>query len=185
LRALLVICACAAILLSLGSCGAAATALQDQFVEQVRGNQPSGSVKPTAKPSAPAPAPAKVDVTIAAMLAQHNQLRKSKGLAQLTINGTLSQVAQRQAVYNASVNKLAHTDASGGQVWDRADAAGYSWSTIGENLAFSTNPPRIFNLWVNSPGHFQNMVNPAFNECGMGKVASDGGEYWCVVFARR
>jgi uncharacterized protein YkwD len=119
------------------------------------------------------------------MLTMHNNLRSSLGLGKFTVNNTLSQIAQGQAAYNAKIGTISHADASGGQCWDRATAAGYDWTTIGENLAFSTNPQHVYNLWVNSPGHYHNMVNPAFTEIGIGKVVSGGGEFWCVVFADR
>jgi uncharacterized protein YkwD len=99
------------------------------------------------------------------------------------MNSQLTLAAQRQAAYVSTIGRLDHADANGGQAWDRIEAAGYNWSTVGENLAFSTNPTHIFNLWMNSPGHHKNIVNPAFNEVGFGKVTAGGGEYWCAVFA--
>jgi uncharacterized protein YkwD len=117
------------------------------------------------------------------MLAKHNALRKSLGLGTLKANSTLTLVAQRQAAYNSTLGTISHQDASGGQAWDRATAAGYDWAHIGENLAFSTNPQHVYNLWVNSPGHYKNMTNPVYTEIGLGKVVAGGGQYWCVVFA--
>jgi len=172
----------------LGSCGAAATALQDEFVQQVRSNLPSqhnstnGSTSGSTGGSTTAPASTS-GVSIASMLAQHNQLRSSLGLPALKANSTLSLVAQRQAAYMSSIGNISHYDASGGQVWDRADGAGYNWTTIGENVAYSTQPQGIFNLWKGSPGHYQNMVNPAYSEIGLGRVVNGRTEYWSVVFA--
>lgn len=186
MRALWVICLCAAISVLLGSCGAAATALQDNFEQQIRANLPGGG---TSKPaggtttSTPTTDPSRADVSIAQMLTMHNNLRGSLGLTKFTADATLSLIAQRQAAYNSSLGTISHADASGGQCWDRATAAGYDWTTIGENLAFSTNPQHVYNLWVNSPGHYHNMTNPLFTEIGIGKVIAGGGEYWCVVFA--
>ena len=179
MRAFQVICACVAVSFLLGSCGAAATALQDNFEQQIRGNLPGGSTSG----STTSPDPSRADVSIAQMLTLHNNLRSSKGLSKFTADSTLSQIAQRQAAYNASINTISHADANGGQAWDRATAAGYDWTNIGENLAFSTNPQHIYNLWVNSPGHYHNMTNPVYTEIGIGKVIAGGGEYWCVVFA--
>jgi uncharacterized protein YkwD len=170
----------------LGSCGAEATALQDQFVQQVKSNlpspKPSGSTS-TGTPSGTTTDTSHADVSIAQMLTQHNQLRSSLGLTKFTMNSTLSLIAQRQAAYNSSIGTISHADANGGQCWDRATAAGYKWTTIGENIAFSTNPQHVFNLWVNSPGHYRNMTNPLFTQIGIGKVTAGGGEYWCVVMA--
>jgi uncharacterized protein YkwD len=117
------------------------------------------------------------------MLASHNTLRASLGLPKLTANSSLSLVAQRQAAYMSTIGTISHNDASGAPCWDRATAAGYDWTAIGENVAFSTNPQRIFNLWVNSPGHYKNMINPVYTEIGLGKVAAGGGQYWCIEFA--
>jgi uncharacterized protein YkwD len=172
----------------LGSCGAASTAFQDQFIQQIHANLPGGNTsKPAGSTSTgsttPSASQTKTDVSVAQMLSMHNQLRSSLGLTQFKMNSTLTLIAQRQAAYNSSIGTIAHADANGGQCWDRATAAGYNWTTIGENLAFSTNPQHVYNLWVNSPGHYHNMVNPLFIEIGIGKVTAGGGEYWCTVFA--
>jgi len=117
------------------------------------------------------------------MLAKHNALRQQLGLGSLKMNSTLSKVAQNQAAYNASIGTISHADARGGQVWDRATAAGYMWTHIGENLADVSHLDKVFDLWVASPGHYRNMTDPSFKEIGIGKVTQGTHEFWCVVFA--
>ena len=64
---------------------------------------------------------------------------------------------------------------------DSAEAPNYNYTIIGENLGMATHhrlnqaevTDLIFNGWVDSPGHYENMINPSFTEIGVG-VASDG-----------
>jgi uncharacterized protein YkwD len=36
---------------------------------------------------------------------------------------------------------------------------------------------------MNSPGHRQNILNPAFRELGLGRATGSGRLYWVQVFA--
>jgi uncharacterized protein YkwD len=101
------------------------------------------------------------------------------------MNSALTLVAQRQAAYVSTIGRLEHYDATGAGVDVRATAAGYQWRDVGENLAYTSNPAHIYGVWLQSPGHYANIVNPAFTEIGIGKVTTGRYEYWCVVFGDR
>lgn len=74
--------------------------------------------------------------------------------------------------------------------WDvRINAAGYKgW--IAENVAWRKPAEQnhgvlIAGQWKNSPGHYANMVNPIYNNIGLGyMICKDGGVYWTADFAK-
>lgn len=184
MRGFIALAATACSLLLFTGCGAAVGSLEDQFgglTAQVKPPATSGST------SAPATNTVSPDrqLSIADMIAKHNATRSSMGLATLKSNSQLTVAAQRQAYYVSTIGRLVHVDASGTGIGERVSATGYDWRNVGENLAYTSNPSHIYGVWLQSPGHYANIVNPAFNEVGVAKVASGRYEYWCVVFGRR
>jgi uncharacterized protein YkwD len=119
---------------------------------------------------------------IQAMISRHNATRSSAGVGQLTPNVLLNEIAQDQADYMASVNNLKHEDSAGHHVDGRATAIGYGWSTIGENIGFDTDPANLYAGWLASQGHHDNIVDPDFEELGVGVVQDGIYFYWCIVF---
>lgn len=78
---------------------------------------------------------------------------------------------------------FSHTSPDGSDPGDRVTAAGYRWSTYGENIAKGqSSPASVMDSWMNSPGHRANIVNCAFKEIGVGKQDSSGGPVWTQVF---
>jgi uncharacterized protein YkwD len=80
---------------------------------------------------------------------------------------------------------LSHTGSGGSQMGDRLAAAGYRFTSAGENIAsgFSTVED-VMRAWMNSSGHRANILNPGFKEIGVARVvASDGRVYWTQEFA--
>jgi len=79
---------------------------------------------------------------------------------------------------------FSHTDPDGREPWDRAVAAGYLYSRIGENIACGqVTPAEVVQGWMDSPGHRRNILTPEFTEIGVGYVT--GGPYgpsWTQVF---
>ena len=74
---------------------------------------------------------------------------------------------------------FAHVSRRGKDVVDRLYGVGYlggrfSW-TVGENIAWGAggrgSPRKIVKVWMNSPGHRQNMLSPRFRDIGIGVVA--------------
>jgi uncharacterized protein YkwD len=54
----------------------------------------------------------------------------------------------------------------------RISAAGYRWSTWGENIATGYATPRaVVSGWMHSAGHCRNILDPAFRDVGVGVVA--------------
>lgn len=119
------------------------------------------------------------------MIDRHNTTRAGQGLGALTGQAQLNQIAQDQANYMADIGQYQHDDASGGGASDRATAVGYAWVTIGENVGYDTVAQDLFDGWMNSTGHRNNILNPAVDEIGVGVATRGIYQYWCVVFAAR
>jgi uncharacterized protein YkwD len=98
-----------------------------------------------------------------------NALRRQAGAAPLRLNSALNAAAQGHARDMAVNNYFSHTSRDGRTAGDRITAAGYSWQTYGENIAWGYSSwSTAITGWMNSPGHRANMLNPRFKEIGLG-----------------
>jgi uncharacterized protein YkwD len=72
----------------------------------------------------------------------------------------------------------------------RADWAGYSWTHLGENIAWGTGPlasaRAIFAAWLRSDDHRANILDPAFRDIGVGSrrgaFAGASARFWVAEF---
>jgi uncharacterized protein YkwD len=151
------------------------------------GGSTSGGASPTPSPS-PSPASSFANQVINLT----NQFRQQNGLQSLRANSTLSTTALTHSQNMATQDFFSHVGRDGSQSWDRLTAAGYRWSATGENIAAGQRTAEdVFNSWVNSTGHRANLLNPNFQEIGVGyyELANDTGSvnynrYWTQVFAK-
>ena len=112
-----------------------------------------------------------------------NQDRAGNGRAGLAWSASLARVAQYRAQDMLDRNYFSHYDPATGQLafaqllrlW------GIPYSTAGENIAWSTNPSmaNINVMFMNSPEHRANILNPAYHRGGVG-VASNGAKTMVV-----
>lgn len=108
----------------------------------------------------------------------------------LAWNARLALVAQRHARAMAEQAFFEHVDPQGRTVDQRASAAGYAWSVIGENLAAGQHDlDAALRGWIASPAHCRNLRDARFTEFGLAHVArlrADDryGDYWVLVLAR-
>lgn len=111
------------------------------------------------------------EMSAPALLSGTNQQRASNGEAGLTENAKLDQAAQSKASDMAARDYWSHNTPDGQSPWTFITAAGYSYSTAGENLAygFATSADTITG-WMNSPGHRANILNASFTEVGFGII---------------
>lgn len=102
----------------------------------------------------------------------------------LTENYKLTTAAQKHADWMAKNQRMSHTGEGRSKPGSRIKAAGYSWSTYGENVAYGqSTPAEVMRVWLNSPGHRRNIKSTAYNEIGIGRaVSSNDRIYWCVTF---
>ena len=104
-----------------------------------------------------------------------NKDRASANISELKISPLLEKVAQMKADDMANKGYFAHNTPEGFTPWYWFDQAGYKYIYAGENLAVNfENSEDIENAWMNSRGHFLNIMNPKFTEIG---IATSTGIY--------
>ncbi|MFF5719756.1 CAP domain-containing protein [Streptomyces buecherae] len=122
--------------------------------------------------------------TTAEVLALVNEERADAGCRPLTADGTLGRVADTYAGVMADTQRLSHTGPDGSTVGDRVTRAGYTWSSVGENIARGqADAEAVMDAWMKSPGHRANILNCSFRELGIGVDQGSGGPWWAQVFA--
>ncbi|MET9431633.1 MULTISPECIES: sigma-70 family RNA polymerase sigma factor [unclassified Streptomyces] len=115
-----------------------------------------------------------------------NRERANSGCAPVTMNDKLAAAAQGHSEDMAARDYFDHTSPDGSGPGERVSAAGYRWSTYGENIARGQQTPAsVVESWMNSPGHRANILNCAFKEIGMGIHSGSGGPWWTQVFGAR
>lgn len=123
-----------------------------------------------------------------AMLSEVNELR-TKGctcgdvdmpsVSPLQWNEKLSNSADRHAYDMQSQKFFNHKGSDNSKVGDRTFEAGYSWVTVGENIAFVPGDiSDVIEGWKKSPNHCMQMMNSDYKELG----AAQRGDYWVQVF---
>ncbi|MDQ1424877.1 MAG: hypothetical protein QOD72_2375, partial [Acidimicrobiaceae bacterium] len=153
--------------------------------------QPGATDPPATDPPAtdppatdpPAPKPVAVPGDASAVIGLTNAERAAAGLGALNANSALHAAAQRESNDMAAHTTMSHTGSDGSTVGTRASAAGYSWSTLGENIAVGyTSASGVVTGWMNSAGHRANILNGAFRDIGVAvATGADGKKYWTMV----
>ena len=103
-----------------------------------------------------------------AIIGLTNQARSANGLASLTENPLLDDIAQARAADMLEKQYFAHLSPTGEQASDIAQRIGYPYRIIAENIAsgmFLTNQ-KLIDGWMQSPGHRENILSPAVKEMG-------------------
>jgi|GEM_PF-1632777 len=126
-----------------------------------------------------------------------NLERERNDLAPLQFSAELFHAAQNHAEAMASGDFFAHQDpTTGSRVGDRAGAAGFQWTAIGENIAAGNpTPATVVTAWMESPDHRQNILDVDYREIGVGyfleaedsfpTAAASYSHYWVQVFGTR
>ena len=99
-----------------------------------------------------------------------NQLRQAKGLRLLGVDPRLTTVARNWSAHMASTSNLYHNP-------NLASQAPSDWIRLGENVGYGPDVATIHKAFVNSPKHYANLVDGAFNGVGIG-VVMKGSTMW-------
>jgi hypothetical protein len=109
-----------------------------------------------------------------------NLKREEAGLSTLCLNTDLESIAQEHSNDMQSCNQLSHTGCNGETLIDRINNVGYDYRYVGENIAWNQkNALDVVADWMNSPNHRANILNPQFNNIGIGL---SNKWYWTTVF---
>ncbi len=151
---------------------------------------------PTASPFTPEPENVNAKIRISTFdpaLMVHlieyglNKVRQKKGLSTLQSHSILTQAASDQNSYQIQKDSLTHyqEDPSKKLVQNRVESFGGGFRMVGENVQFKGFPVRtwgtskeiitptyleaaeaIIRNWIDSPGHYRNMVRPEYQFVG-------------------
>ncbi len=98
----------------------------------------------------------------------------------LVLDKTLSKVAYQHSLYMESKRTLSHKGKNGSNAGDRVSAAGYPYQFLAENIAVGPGTDAgVFDLWLNSTGHCENIMEPKAKKLGYGR----SGKYWTMLVA--
>ena len=98
--------------------------------------------------------------------------------AALTLNARLGNAAYGHSRDMADNNYFSHDSLDGRSMADRINAAGYAWSTVGENIAAGYGSVQsTVSGWMTSDGHCANLMNPRFTEFGLACARNEASQY--------
>ena len=127
----------------------------------------------------------------AAVLDRLNAQRAQHGLPALTSNARLTAAAHTHNVRMADANQLSHQLSGEPGLGDRVTAAGYSWRSVGENIAWNSRRTEagvlalqdsMYNETPPDDGHRRNILSTSFTEVGIDVIEdAEHGKVWLVT----
>jgi uncharacterized protein YkwD len=112
-----------------------------------------------------------------ALAAQVNAFRIAHGLVPLRVSPFLSAAARAHSTQMARLGYFSHNSANGSPFSSRIatyyPARGFRSWTVGENLLWASpdvGAARALRLWLASPPHRANLLNPRWREVGLAAV---------------
>ncbi|MBM7838786.1 putative YkwD family protein/spore coat assembly protein SafA [Alkalihalobacillus xiaoxiensis] len=116
-----------------------------------------------------------------------NAERAKHGLQPLRENWELSRVARFKSNDMRDSNYFSHTSPTYGSPHQMIRDFGISYRASGENIAAGqTSAQSVFNAWMNSSGHRQNILSANYTEIGVGySQGGSYGHYWTQMFINR
>lgn len=107
----------------------------------------------------------------------------------LAWNSNLGLAADAHSRDMVSGNFFSHTGSAGSNAGQRITAAGYSWSSYGENIAAGqATVVEVVDGWMASEGHCANIMNGNFVDIGVACVPGTGAttyrSYWTMALGR-
>jgi hypothetical protein len=98
-----------------------------------------------------------------------NKARMQLGGTGLKPNTQLTSAAQAKADDMAKQQFFAHTAPDGTMAWNYIKQTDYAYEIAGENLAITNESAEtVVTSWMNSPSHKENIVNPSYQDIGIG-----------------
>ena len=114
-----------------------------------------------------------------ALLGQVNAFRLAHDLLPVRVSPSLTAAANAHSTQMARLGYFSHDSANGGSFSSRIatfyPARGYRSWTVGENLLWASpdvGPVRALKLWLASPPHRANLLDPRWREVGLAAVHS-------------
>lgn len=106
-----------------------------------------------------------------------NDEREERGLAPLTWDDQLAELARGWSRHMADSGEFEHQDL------DRMLERSEGFTGVGENIFHATGPTPASTIhvgWMRSDGHRTNVLRPDFDRLGVGFVCTEDGEVWAT-----
>jgi uncharacterized protein YkwD/plastocyanin len=151
------------------------------------GDQTTGTVEPQddieREPAPQCSYGVKLDINENDFVDQLTQYRKTNGVPMAYPSPTLTDAAETQAEYLRDNDLWSHTGANGSTPADRAKAASYPGTLVGENLVRgATTALQALTAFQLSPSHDANQLNAKWNAIGVARVKTTHGWLWDIMF---
>jgi uncharacterized protein YkwD len=110
---------------------------------------------------------------------RHRAAHVSRG--PLSMRECLRQRAEQHSRYMASQNLLFHTENLGNKVTN--DCPAVKWRMVGENVGVGGAELDIFNAFLGSASHHENIDRANWNQMGIGVYVKDGKVWITQIYA--
>jgi uncharacterized protein YkwD len=117
------------------------------------------------------------------LFAAANEARANQGLAPLRFDRILAEASAVHAREMADHDAISHQFDGEPELATRAANAGVHFSVIAENVGEAPTSPIIHDLWMHSPGHRANLLDPNVDSIGIAVVSRDNQLYAVEDFA--
>jgi uncharacterized protein YkwD len=113
------------------------------------------------------------------ILRELNRVRRAHGLVPLGLSSRLAAAVANHSRSMAAKGYFAHRSADGSVFWARIKrfypSGGYGYWEVGENLVWAApelGAKRRVQMWMKSPAHQTNLLNPRWRQIGLAAVHS-------------
>lgn len=118
-----------------------------------------------------------------------NEERTKAGVPTLSYNTTMEKYARIKSKDMGDRNYFSHENPEGQLITEQMSKDGVTYSAWGENIAYvqgsaSNAASEIMNMWMNSPGHRQNILSTNFTSIGVGVSQHGNTIYATQEFCR-
>ena len=140
----------------------------------------------TARPQSSRRAHVTLSALESGLLARVNSVRRARGLRALKLSRGLTAAAEYHSRQMVQHGFFEHESRNGGSFWKRVErfypSRGFHSWEVGENLAYGSpdlGAAATVRMWMNSPGHRENLLSRGWREIGLASVhdASGGGAF--------
>jgi hypothetical protein len=118
------------------------------------------------------------------LLSAANQERAARGLPLLQRDPQLARAAAQHAQVMAEHASISHQFPGEPELSSRGAAAGLAFSLISENVAQAPSAVQIHDMWMHSPAHRANLLDPQVDVVGIRVIAREGELYAVEDFAK-
>ena len=122
------------------------------------------------------------DIATNSAVSYMNAARRSHGRPAASPDAQLDRAALEQARYMAAAGEMTHTTRRGRDFASRKKDNEIE-GTAAENVAYgAVDIGRVMQMWMDSPAHRRNMLDPRFSHFGVASATDVRGKrYWAMV----